>query len=156
MFDLIEIPKNEIDNYYFFENVDVNFKYSINSNPNINPEIKKIYVRTLNNKAKFILDCFHLNVIWAAERIIQNNDCACELIDSLLTYISEFFDNVETNLKISNIHELEKLNFILRLTSITLDNAVKYNDVELAFESFFQVENRLEIEKLFVKNHSDI
>ena len=46
MFDLIEISKNEFNTYNVFENTDVSFKYSIDSNPKIKPEIRKIYERT--------------------------------------------------------------------------------------------------------------
>ena len=151
MFDLIEISKNEFNTYNVFENTDVSFKYSIDSNPKIKPEIRKIYERTLKNKAKFMLDTFHLNIVWVAEEIIKDNQNASELVDSLVSYISAFFDELEFKLKIRTLYELERINFILQLTSVTIQNALDYRDIELVFESFYQVENRLEIENLFIR-----
>ena len=98
-----------------------------------------------------MLDTFHLNIVWVAEEIIKDNQNASELVDSLVSYISAFFDELEFKLKIRTLHELERLNFILQLTSVTIQNALDYRDIELVFESFYQVENRLEIENLFIR-----
>ena len=59
MFD-VEIVSNDGVNFNFYENIDVSFSKSIEFNPKLLFEINKVYRRTLNNRAKFILGCFCL------------------------------------------------------------------------------------------------
>ena len=60
MFNM-EMISQEVTDFDIYENVEVNFSKSLEFNPKLLSEINKVYKRTLNNRAKFILGCFHLN-----------------------------------------------------------------------------------------------
>ena len=70
MFD-VEIVSNDGVNFNVYENIDVAFSKSIEFNPKFFFEINKVYKRTLNNRAKFILGCFHLNIFDSLENIVK-------------------------------------------------------------------------------------
>lgn len=70
----VQLVSAEMEDFNFFENVEVNFSNLIENNDDIGPEIKKVYRRAINNRAKFILGCFHLNIFDSLERITANTD----------------------------------------------------------------------------------
>ena len=53
----VQLVSAEMEDFNFFENVEVNFSNLIENNDDIGPEIKKVYRRAINNRAKFILGC---------------------------------------------------------------------------------------------------
>ena len=102
----VQLVSVEMEDFNFFENVEVNFSNLIENNADIGPEIKKVYRRAINNRAKFILGCFHLNIFDSLERIIANTNEINDFILDATEYISEYFDNMEFALDITNIEDL--------------------------------------------------
>ena len=68
MFNL-ELINDEIDNFNVFENIEINFSDSIKYNSEISSDIKYAYQRSLNDRGKFLIDCFHLNLFNNVEKI---------------------------------------------------------------------------------------
>ncbi len=50
---------------------------------------------------------------------------------------------MDFSLNIKNKEDLDNLNYILKLSSIVLEDAIEEDDIELAYESFFQLEQRI-------------
>ena len=149
MFD-IKLISNIEDEFHSFESSEITFSKSIEYNPQINNEIKKVYSRTLNNQAKFFIWCFHLNIFNTLERIIRNTNNPDDCIFDLSDFIAKYFDEVEKDLNIKNTKDLNELISILKLSSIVVDDALDENDMELIYESFYQIESRLKKEKLIM------
>lgn len=147
MFNL-EIESSEIENFKEFENIEFNFSKSIEFNPKLNSEIKKVFQRTLNNKAKVILGYFHLNIFDSLEIIVRNTDEPDDFIFDLSEFIANYFDSVDHSLNIENLHDFEEFMFDLKLASIIMINAISENDMELIYESVYQLQIRLKKEKL--------
>ena len=152
----VQLVSDEIDNFNVFENVEINFSKSIEFNAGIDPEIKKVYRRTINNRAKFLLGCFHLNIFNSLEYIINNTNEVDDFILDVTEFIAEYFDNIEFSLNITNIEELNEFTYILELSSILIKSALEVNDMELIYEAFFQIESRFKKANLVNENISEL
>lgn len=86
------------------------------------------------------------------ERITANTDEINDFILDVTEYISEYFDNMEFALDITNIEDLNELAYILELSSILIKGALEENNVELIYEGFFQIESRLKKANLVNEN----
>lgn len=128
-----------------FENPQAYFNVSLEINPQLEFEIKKVYNRTLDSYIKYILGGFHLNLIKKVDQMVNNdrNEEIEELILDFTNFIGVFFDEKYHSLKCNNFDELDDLMYILKLCSIMVVDALEEDDVELAFESFFQIESRI-------------
>lgn len=148
----IQLVSEEIDNFNVFENININFSKSIEINPKINSEINKVYKRAINNRAKFLLGCFHLNIFNSLEYVIAHTDEENDFILDISEFIAQYFDRVELSLDITNIQELNEFTYILELSSILIKSALEENDFELMYEAFFQIESRFEKANLLTPN----
>ncbi|WP_296811660.1 hypothetical protein [uncultured Methanobrevibacter sp.] len=146
MFNLDKVSKN-LENFNDYENIEINFSKSIEFNPKLDFEIKKVYHRTLNNNAKFVLGCFHLNIFDTLESIVGNTNESDDFILDLSEFIANYFDDANSNLNIKNLRDFKEFLFDLKLASIILNTAFEENDMELIYESFYQLKSRFE------KNH---
>lgn len=160
MFD-VEIVSNDVINFNVYENINVTFSKSIEFNPKLIFEINKVYKRTLNNRAKFILGCFHLNLFDSLETIVQNTNESDDFILDLSEFIANYFDKVDYELNICSLQEFDEFIHVLKLSSIIIEDAVEENDMELFFEAFYQIQSRFKKENLvnssmFYFNHDFI
>lgn len=144
----VELVSENLADFNDYENVEIHFSKSIEFNPKLNLEIKKVYQRTLNNRAKFILGCFHLNIFENLESIVRNTNESDDFILDLSEFIAEYFDDVDSNLNIINLKDFDEFLFDLKLSSIILNSAVEENDMELIYESFYQLKSRLQKDSL--------
>ena len=142
----IEIVSQEVTDLNIYENIDVNFSKSLEFNPKLLSEINKVYERTLNNRAKFILGIFHLNIFDSLESIVRNTDEPDDFILDLSEFIADYFDQMEFELEINSLNEFNEFMHILKLSSIIIDDAVEENDMELIFEAFYQIQSRFKKE----------
>ena len=147
MFNL-ELNDGEMYNFNVFENIDINFSNSIKYNSKINSDIQCVYKRALNDKGKFLLDCFHLNLFENVEKITHNINESSDFLEDLSDFISRFFTQININLDLKTIHDLNSMIHILNVSSIILDNALEENDIEMLYESFYQIEGRIKKEGL--------
>ena len=147
MFD-VEIVSNDGVNFNVYENIDVSFSKSIEFNPKLFFEINKVYKRTLNNRAKFILGCIHLNIFDSLETIVRNTNESDDFILDLSEFIADYFDKLEYQLDICSLQEFNEFIHVLKLSSIIMEDAVEENDMELFFEAFYQIQSRFKKEKL--------
>lgn len=130
MFD-VEIVSNDSLNFNVYENIDVTFSKSIEFNPKLFFEINKVYKRTLNNRAKFILGCFHLNIFDSLEAIIRTTNESDDFILDLSEFIANYFDKIDHELNICSLEEFDEFIHVLKLSSIIIEDAVEENDMEL-------------------------
>ena len=139
------------DNDYFkiHENIDVEFSKSFEFNPKLRSEVNKVFARTLNNRAKFILGWFHLNIFDSLEKIVRNTDSSDDFIMDLSEFIADYFDQIDSDLNIKNLKDFNEFAHILKLSSIIVNDAVEENDMELIYEAFYQIESRFKKEKYF-------
>ena len=144
----VEIVSKDMTNFNIYENIEVNFSKSLQFNPKLSSEIDKVYKRTLNNQAKFILGYFHLNIFESLETIVRNTDESDDFILDLSEFIAKYFDRIDYELNINSLKEFEEFIHILKLSSIIITDALKENDMELIYESFYQIQSRFEKEKL--------
>ena len=147
MFNVDVFSKNET-NFERYENISINFSNSIEMNPKLNFEIEKVYMRTLTNKAKFILGMFHLNIFDSLEYIVANTGECDDFILDLSEFIADYFDKIEYNLNIKSLKDFDEFVHILKLSSIIIDNACQDRDMELIYEAFYQIKSRFVKEKL--------
>ena len=147
MFD-VEIVSNDAVNFNVYENIEVTFSKSIEFNPKLFFEINKVFKRTLNNRAKFILGCFHLNIFDSLETIVRTTNESDDFILDLSEFVANYFDKIDYKLNISSLQKFEEFIHILKLSSIIIECAVEENDMELFFEACYQVQSRFEKENL--------
>ena len=127
-----------------------NFRKSIDINPQFESEIDKLYRKTLLNFAKTAVCMFHLRYIEMFESLAENpSEKVIEFSNSLLDVINSFFKKLESDIDISNEKDLEELRYILEISLIMMDGVIEDDDVELAYESFFQIERRLKKANLY-------
>ena len=147
MFD-VEIVSNDVINFNIYENIDVTFSKSIEFNPKLFFEINKVYQRTLNNRAKFVLGCFHLNLFESLETIVRTTKESDDFILDLSEFIANYFDKIDQELNICSLKEFDEFIHVLKLSSIIIEDALEENDMELFFEAFYQIQSRFKKEKL--------
>ena len=147
MFKLLE-NSQELYNFSGIEDINTSFSKSITFHPKIEHEIENIYQRTLNNQAKFLIGSFHLNIFNTIEHIVNVTNEADDFIFDSTDFIQNYFNKVENQLNIRNILDLNRLIYILRLSSILLESAEKDKDLEVIYEAFYQLESRLKDEHL--------
>lgn len=70
----VKLVSHNLADFNDCEDIEIHFSKSIEFNPNLDLEISKVYQWTLNNRAKFILGCFHLNVFENMGSIVRNNN----------------------------------------------------------------------------------
>lgn len=146
----IEIVSQEVTDFNVYENIEVNFSKSLEFNPKLLSEINKVYERTLNNRAKFILGFFHLNIFDSLETIVRNTDESDDFILDLSEFIADYFDKIELELDINSLKEFNEFIHILKLSSIIINDAIEENDMELIFEAFYQIQSRFKKEHVTV------
>ena len=153
MFNM-EMISQEVTNFDIYENVEVNFSKSLEFNPKLLSEINKVYKRTLNNMAKFILGFFHLNIFDSLETIVKNTDEVDDFILDLSEFIADYFDKIEFKLDIISLKEFNEFIHILKLSSIIINDAIEENNMELIFEAFYQIQSRFKKEHLVAESFS--
>ena len=147
MFDRENLSSDSV-NFNIYEDIDLTFSKSIEFNPKLSFEINKVYKRTLNNRAKFILGCFHLNIFESLENIVRTTDESDDFILDVSEFIADYFDKIDSELNISSLEEFDEFIHILKLSSIIIESAVEENDMELFFEAFYQIQSRFKMENL--------
>lgn len=141
-----------IPNENIFSNINNSFKCSISLNPVLEKEIFDIYKRTLLNSGRLTLNIFHLKYLELFENLVNiNNDSEnlYELSDSIIKILNVYFNELDNNLLIQSQKDLEKLKNILEISLILMEGSIEDSDIELAYESLFQVERRIKKEKLY-------
>lgn len=144
----VEMVSDNLADFNDCEDVEIHFSKSIEFNPKLDLEIRKVYRRTLNNRAKFILGCFHLNVFENLESIVRNTNESDDFILDLSEFISDYFDDADSKLNIKNLKDFDEFLVDLKLSSIILNSALEENDMELIYESFYQLKSRLQKDSL--------
>ncbi len=128
------------------------FKHSIIINPEFRCDIDDVYNGILLNMGKTNLSIFNFKYLQMfesfAKKDIENKELV-EFSESIIKHINSYFKELDFCLNIANKDDLDNLNFILKLSSIMLKNAIKNDDIDLAYESFFQVERRIKECNLF-------
>ena len=150
MFTLFDDALVDNNEFQFFESYEVNFSKSIEINPELDDEIKKVYDRTLNNQAKSLIGCFHLKIFKCLESILRTKNEPDDFIFDLSDFIANYFDKVDYKLNIKNLNDFNELIIILEVSSILIDIALDENDLEWIYEPFYQIESRLKKEKLML------
>ncbi len=141
-----------LDDDLFLNNLNNNFRYSISLNPTLEKEIINVYNRALLNSGKLTLNVFHLSYLEIFEELVKTQDNKEDLFEfsnSLIKLINRYFEKLDSNLFLKSEKDLEKLKNILKISLILMEGSVKDLDIELAYESFFQVERRIKKEKLY-------
>ena len=145
MFDLDRSFDVNAEIRNLFENLKYSFKFSLEINPYLENEISKVYVRTLNNYARFIIGEFQLTLFKRSEQLIRlgDNEDSINLIRRFTDYMGYFFDEVFLKIRIESMEDLEQLKYILTLSLLLINDALEENNPGLAFESFYQLESRI-------------
>ena len=135
-------------------NIQDNFKCSININPQFEYEIGDLYKRTIINFAKTTINMFNLRYMEMFDNLANSNDDE-EIIDfseTLLGFINSFFKKLEQKIVVNSEKDLIELRYVLEVSLILMDGVIEDNDIELAYESFFQIKRRLKREHLYPNN----
>ena len=146
-----EILTADFENFKIFDNIEDNFSKSILISSKLYEKIKTSYQRTLNNRAKFFLGSFQLTIFNIVENIVNNcDDYEVDFIEDLTDFISVYFKKTDQNLNIKNKKDFEEFIIILKLSSLILKNAMIDNNLDLIYESFYQIQSRLKKENLLI------
>ena len=143
----LEITDNELSIY---NNIDINFKNSINLNSNLKNDIENVYNKTLLNLAKSYLSLFNLKYFEMFEELAgyyKNDEKLYDFSKSLSEYMIQYFRELNDNLDIKNEDDLNQLKFILDISLIAIEGAVEDKDLPIAYEAFFQIERKITKEK---------
>ncbi|WP_298523447.1 hypothetical protein [uncultured Methanobrevibacter sp.] len=147
------INENELSNMItFYNNIQNNFENSILINPQFENEIEKIYNRSLLNLSKLALNLFNLKYIEMFEELADYHKNNSEMFDfskSLIKIINSYFEELNDNLNIKNQEDFDELKYILEISLILMEGVIEDKDIELAYETFFQIERRIEKYKLY-------
>lgn len=149
-----ELVEKELANFIIdndiLSNEDIlsSFKYSLRINPNLEDEINSGYKRIFLNIGKTEVSIFNFKYLTMFESLAKKNEGnentnLEKLSKSMIKYMGDYFRELDVYLNIENKKELDDLNYILKLSSFVLDDAIEEEDVELAFESFFQLKSRI-------------
>lgn len=131
------------------------FKHSIIINPEFKHDIEDVYKRMLLNIGKTNVSIFNFKYIQMFESFAKEDSENKELAEfskSIIKHIDSYFKELDFCLNIKNKDDLDNLNYILKLSSIVLDDAIEEEDIDLAYESFFQVEQRIKKYTLYKDN----
>lgn len=104
----VELVSDNLTNFNDCEDIEIHFSKSIEFNPKLDLEIRKVYQKTFNNMAKFILGCFHLNVFENVESIVRNTNESDDFILDLSEFIADYFDDTDSNLNIKNLKDFDE------------------------------------------------
>ena len=85
----------------------------------------------------------------------ENDEELIDFADSLITIINSYFKELDSNLNIKSQSDLEELKYILQISLILMEEVQESKNIELAYESFFQIERRVEKHHLY-KNGTNI
>lgn len=138
------LPKIKIDAMY--DDIDYSFQESIKLNEDLREVIEDVYKLALLNMGKVALSNFHLKYIGMFDKLVnksENNQELYNLSSSLSSSINSYFLNLNSNLYIKDKTELIKLKNILEVSLILMEGVIEDNDVDLAYESFFQIKRRI-------------
>ena len=151
-FDLKLLNDSDLSIY---NNIERNFKNSININDDFREKIDDAYHRTLLNLAKTSLSLFNLKYLEMFEELAnyyKNDNQLYDFSKSLIEYMNSYFIELNDNLNIKNKKDFDELNFILKISSIAIEGAIEDKDIPLAYEAFFQIERKINREKLYKKS----
>ena len=141
-----------VDKQIMIDDLSNAFKHSIRINPEFKCDIGDVYAGILLNMGKTNLSIFNFKYLQMfesfAKKDIENKELV-EFSESIIKHINSYFRELDFCLNIRNKDDLDNLNFILKLSSIMLKNAIKNDDIDLAYESFFQIERRIKKCNLF-------
>lgn len=152
----IQMMNNDLENIdNIYSNVSTNFKNSININPNFKNEIENIYARTLLNLGRSTICMFHLKYISMFESLSKdygNDEELVEFSNSLIFFINNYFEDLDSNLNIKTKHDLDNLKYILNISLFLLEEVINDKNIDLAYESFFQIERKINKKNLYKKS----
>lgn len=152
----ININENDLNSInQFYSDISTNFNNSIKLNYKFKKEIEDIYARTLLNFGKSALSIFHLKYIMMFESLAEYYDDDEELVEfsnSLISVINDYFEDLNSNLNIKSKHDLDNLNYIINISLFLLEEVMNDKNIELAYESFFQIERKINKKKLYKKS----
>ena len=141
-----------VDKQIIIDDLSNAFKHSIIINPEFRCDIDDVYNGILLNMGKTNLSIFNFKYLQMfesfAKKDIENKELV-EFSESIIKHINSYFKELDFCLNITNKDDLDNLNFILKLSSIVLEDAIDDDDIDLAYESFFQVERRIKECNLF-------
>ena len=136
-----------------YHDIPNNFRNSININPQIENEIKEVHNRALLNFGRSILIFFNLKYLEMFEELseyYENDKELFELSNSIIKIFNAYIKELNDNLFLKNEDDFDELKFIFGISLITLEEIVEDKDIELAYETFFQIERSIEKEKLYL------
>ena len=136
-----------------YHDIPNNFRNSININPQIENEIKEVHNRALLNFGRSILSFFNLKYLEMFEELseyYENDKELFELSNSIIKIFNAYIKELNDNLFLKNEDDFDELKFIFGISLITLEEIVEDKDIELAYETFFQIERSIEKEKLYL------
>lgn len=150
------IDEIKISDVNVYEDISNSFRSVLNINPRFEKEIQEIYIKTLENYGRTTLSAFHLkymemfNIL--AKFYQENNDELIDFADSLITIISSYFRELDLSLNIKSQSDLDELKYILQISLLLMEEVIEDKNIELAYESFFQIERRIEKHQLYKKS----
>lgn len=152
----IQIIENDLDKINkVYSDISTNFKSSININHRFKNEIENIYARTLLNLGRSTLSIFHLKYVSMFEALAEyygDDEELVEFSNDLISIINDYFEDLDSNLNIKTKHDLDNLNYILNISLFLLDEVINEKNIDLAYESFFQIERKINKKNLYQKS----
>ena len=146
-FNVDLINDNELDKLTaIYQDIQNNFKNSININPHLKSEIEEVYNKALLNSGRTILSFFNLKYLEMFEELVryyEYDEKLFELSKSIIDICNSYFKELNDNLFLKNQKEFNELKFILEISLITIEEVVEDKDIGLAYEAFFQIERNI-------------
>lgn len=140
------IDFSPVDKRILIDDLSNTFKHSIRINPELKRDIDDVYRSILLNMGKTNISIFNFKYIQMLESFAKHdveNKELVEFSESIIKHINTYFKELDFCLNIRNKDDLDNLDFILKLSSFMLENAIEFDDIDLAYESFFQIERRI-------------
>ena len=150
------IDEIKISDVNMYEDISNSFRSVININPRFDKEIQDIYIKTLENYGRTTLNAYHLKYMEMFNLLAQfyqeDNPELIDFADSLITIISSYFKELDLSLNIKSKSDLDELKYILQISLLLMEEVIEDKNIELAYETFFQIERRIEKHQLYKKS----
>ena len=150
------IDEIKISDVNLYEDISNSFRSVININPHFEKEIHDIYIKTLQNYGRTTLNAYHLKYMEMFNLLAQfyqeDNQELIDFANSLITIISSYFKELDLSLNIKSQKDLDELKYILQISLLLMEEVIEDKNIELAYETFFQIERRIEKHHLYKKS----
>ena len=128
-----------------------NLSYLYQNNREIHEIIPKAYKRYYSNIGKIKIENLYFSFLGNFNRIAKEIHYAGDDIKFYLSYIDNYFDDLNSNLTVHNSEDIENLNAIIRICEIVMEESIEHNDMDCLFQSIIQLESKIS-KKNLIKN----